>query len=141
MKTPSHLWVVGIVSLVWNAGGAYDYVMTNTRNEAYMSMMTAEQIAYFDSFPSWTVAVWAIGIWGAVLGSLLLLLRSRFAHPTFIASFGGMVLNMIYGLTVGNSAMTGSMGAVGLMFTIAIFVIGVLLIIYSKRMSTVGVLR
>jgi len=141
MKTPSHLWVVGIVSLVWNAGGAYDYVMTNTRNEAYMSMMTAEQIAYFDSFPSWTVAVWAIGIWGAVLGSLLLLLRSRFAHPTFIASFGGMVLNMIYGLTVGNSAMTGSMGAVGLMFTIAIFVIGVLLIMYSKRMSTVGVLR
>ena len=27
-----HFWVIAIASLVWNAFGAFDYVMTNTRN-------------------------------------------------------------------------------------------------------------
>jgi len=34
--TPWHLWVIGVVALVWSAMGALDYVMTQTRNEAYM---------------------------------------------------------------------------------------------------------
>ena len=97
MKAPWHLWVIGIVTLLWNAGGAYDYLMNQTKNEAYLAMMTPEQIAYFESYPTWTVAVWAFGVWGAVLGSVLLLLRSRFALWSFVASFAGMVVNMAYG--------------------------------------------
>ena len=140
MKTPWHLWAVGLLSLIWNAGGAYDYVMTQTRNVDYMAMMTPDQIAYFDAFPTWTLAVWAIGVWGAVLGSLLLLLRSRFAGLSFIASFLGMMVNLAYGLFIGNSAMTGSMGTVGLIFTLAIIVISIALIIYAARMTKAGVL-
>jgi len=33
-NTPKHLWVVGVVSLLWNAVGAFDYFMSKTRNEA-----------------------------------------------------------------------------------------------------------
>jgi hypothetical protein len=31
-KTPWHLWVVGILSLLWNAFGGYDYTMTQLRD-------------------------------------------------------------------------------------------------------------
>ena len=141
MKAPWHLWVIGIVTLLWNAGGAYDYLMNQTKNEAYLAMMTPEQIAYFERYPTWTVAVWAFGVWGAVLGSVLLLLRSRFALWSFVASFAGMVVNMAYGLTAGNSAMTGAMGVMGLLFIAAIFVVALLLIWYSSRMRSAGVLR
>ncbi len=46
-STPWHLWVIGIVALVWSALGAMDYVMTQTRNEAYMSGFTPEQLSFF----------------------------------------------------------------------------------------------
>ena len=40
-SAPWHLWVVGIVSLLWNAFGAYDFIMTNTQGEAYMRVAMA----------------------------------------------------------------------------------------------------
>ena len=47
VKTPWHLWAVGIISLLWNAFGAFDYVMTKLKNPAYMAAFTPEQQAYF----------------------------------------------------------------------------------------------
>ena len=29
MKTPWHLWVVGVVSLLWNGFGGYDFIMSD----------------------------------------------------------------------------------------------------------------
>ncbi len=51
--TPLHLWIVGALSLLWNAVGAFDYLMTQTRNQAYMSDFTPEQLEYFYGFPAW----------------------------------------------------------------------------------------
>ena len=41
-STPVHLWIIGVIALLWNAMGAYDYLMTQTQNEAYMSNFTPE---------------------------------------------------------------------------------------------------
>ena len=35
-RTPAHLWIVGILSLLWNCFGAYDYTMTQLRNMDYL---------------------------------------------------------------------------------------------------------
>ena len=29
-RTPWHVWLVGVLSLLWNAYGGYDFIMTNT---------------------------------------------------------------------------------------------------------------
>ena len=50
-STPWHLWVVGVFALLWSAMGAMDYVMTQTRNEAYMSAFTPEQLDFFYAIP------------------------------------------------------------------------------------------
>ena len=36
---PKHLWIVGILSLLWNAMSAFDYKMTQTKNESYMAVI------------------------------------------------------------------------------------------------------
>lgn len=36
MKTAWHSWLVGILALIWNAGGAYDDLMFKTANAARM---------------------------------------------------------------------------------------------------------
>ena len=141
MKTPWHLWVIGIVTLLWNAGGAFDYLMTATQNDAYMANFTPEQLDYFYSFPTWTVAAWATGVWFAVLGSLLLLLRSRHAFWAFVISFAGMILTTIYSFILSETSMTELMGPAAAAFSAAIFVVGILLIWYAARMKTAGVLR
>ena len=39
-KTPWHLWVVGVLSLLWNMIGAFDFYMTQTHNAAYLKNFT-----------------------------------------------------------------------------------------------------
>ena len=99
VRTPWHLWVVGVVSLLWNAFGGYDFIMTTTRGDAYMTEMgmTQPMIDYFNAMPTWMYGPWILGVWGAVLGSILLLLRNRLAVWAFAASLVGAVLSLVYG--------------------------------------------
>lgn len=97
-RTPWHLWVVGVIAVLWNAYGGYDYTMSMTQGASYMaaSGMTPDQIAYYDTMPVWMTAVWAIGVWGGVLGSILLLLRNKLAFPVFVVSFAAFLASLLY---------------------------------------------
>ena len=132
-STPWHLWVVGIVALIWSSGGAFDYVMTQTQNEAYMSNFSAEQLEFFYGFPGWVVAAWAIAVWGEVLGAVLLLLRRGEAVWAFLASLLFLVITMIHNFGMSNGMEIMGSGA-ELAFTGAIFIVAVLLFLYARAM-------
>jgi hypothetical protein len=139
-RPPWHLWAVGVLSLLWNCGGAFDYVMSKTHNASYLKGLTAEQLAWFDSFPAWMTAAWALGVWGALAGSVLLLLRSRWAVPAFALSLLGLIVATIY--QFGVSAMPASLKTTGGMaFTAALWIVAILLLWYAYRMRARGVLR
>jgi hypothetical protein len=72
--TPKHLWVVGVIAILWNSMGAFDYLMTKTQNEGYLAQFTPEQLEFFLGFPIWVSAGWGLAVWGAVLGSILLVM-------------------------------------------------------------------
>jgi hypothetical protein len=138
-KAPRHFWIVSVLSLLWNAVGAFDYSATQLRVESYMSAFTPEQLEYFYSFPAWAVACWAIGVWGALLGSIGLLLRQRWAVWAFGASILGMVLTTIYnfGLTDGIRLM----GPGAIAISAVIWVIALFLFFYARAMAKRAVLR
>jgi hypothetical protein len=138
-RTPTHLWIVGVVSLLWNCVGGIDYTMTQTRNEAWTSMMTAEQLAWFEAFPVWAEVAWALGVWGALLGSVLLLLRNRFAVHAFGVSLAGLAVATIFQRLV--SPMPGEESRVMLGVQLLIWVIAIFLLYYAMRMRRGGVLR
>ena len=130
-KTPWHIWVVGIVALLWNAMGAMDYAMTQFRVESYMGQFTDEQLAFFYGFPSWVQATWAIAVWGAVLGSILILLRNKLAVPVFWIALLAMAATAIHNFFLSEVSMTEIAGTGAVWFSLAIFVVSVLLVIYS----------
>jgi hypothetical protein len=138
-KAPLHFWIVSVLSLLWNAIGAFDYSATQLRLESYMSAFTPEQLEYFYSFPAWAVACWAIGVWGALLGSFALLLRQRWAVWAFGASILGMVLTTIYnfGLTDGIRLM----GPGAIAFSAVIWAVALFLFFYARAMAKRAVLR
>ena len=139
-KAPLHLWVVGVLALVWNLIGAMDYVMTQIRNENYMSAFTPEQLDFFYSIPSWAVATWAIGVWGGVLGSVFLLMRNKLAVWTFIISLVAMILTSFQNYVLSNGLdVVGSVFS--LVFTAIIFIVAVCLCFYAKAMQKNAVLK
>jgi hypothetical protein len=138
VKAPVHLWIVGILSLLWNAVGAFDYLATKMRLDFYMSQFTAAQLEYFYSFPTWVIAAWAVGVWGALLGSLALVLRKALAVLLFGASILGLAVSSVY-----NFALTDGMeimGSEGAMFTGVIWLIALFLFFYARAMAKRGVL-
>ena len=91
------------------------------------------------ALPAWADAFWALGVWGALGGSVLLLLRSRFAFHAFAVSLVGLMGTTIYTLTSGMPAELNS--AFSWIFTAVIWIVTILLAWYARRMTAVGVLR
>ena len=138
VKTPLHLWIVGLVSLLWNAMGAFDYSATELRLEFYMAQFTQEQLDYFYGFPAWVIAAWAIAVWSSLLGSVGLLLRRRWAVWLFGISIVGLAVTTLHNAVLTNGFEI--MGNVAVIFTIVIWVIALLLLLYSSKMAGRGVL-
>ena len=138
-KTPVHLWIVGIVTLLWNAMGAYDYLATQLKLESYMSQFTAEQLDYFYGFPVWMVAAWAIAIWASLFGSLSLLLRKVWAVWLFAAAIAGMAVSTVFNFVLSNGLEI--MGTTGAVFTAVIWLIALLVFFYARAMAGRRVLR
>ena len=140
VRTPWHLWVVGVVTALWNGFGCLDYVMTQTNRDQWFAQMdiTEAQLAYFNAMPAWTHAAWAIGVWGGLLGAILLLLRKKLALPVFVVSFLGWLAGAIYAF-----ALSDGMEAMGSMWPMQIVIGGacVFFIWYAWMMGNKGVLR
>ena len=138
-RRPVHLWVVGILSLLWNAFGAFDYLATQMQLDFYVGQFTEQQRAYFESFPPWFVAAWACGVWGAFAGSIGLLLARRWAVWAFAVSLAGLAINTLYSFVLSDGAEV--MGTAGAVMTAVIWVVAIALLAYSVRPKNRGVLR
>lgn len=138
-KTPFHLWIVGVLGLVWNSYGCYDYLMTNTRNAEYLAQFPPEMMQVIDAFPLWVMAAWAFGVWGAIAGSVLLLMRSRFAVHVFTLSLAGLIVSTAYQMTIDGpgSMKTTSPDTI----TIVIWVVAIFFLWYSLNQRRMGNLR
>ncbi len=145
MKTPWHIWVVGLLTLLWHAGGAYDYVMTEMRNASYLAMIPEDQrpgfMAYLDAMPSWAVATWAFGVWGSVAGSVLILMRSRFAVPAFGVALLGLIATQSYSYVLAPTSPMSDPSNATMLFTAVIVVVLVGALLYARRQTSAGVLR
>ncbi|HEY8571374.1 hypothetical protein [Phenylobacterium sp.] len=133
---PRHFWIVAIVSLLWNAFGGVDYTMSHLQGEAWYRQMgmTETMIAGINAYPTWMHAVWAIGVWGSVAGSILLLVRSRWAFHAFALSSLGAIGSLIY------QAMNPVEG-MGLVMPAVIVAIVLFFTWYAQWMTKRGVLR
>jgi hypothetical protein len=141
-KTPFHLWIVGILSLLWNAGGAVDYVMTRTGDAAYMAAQPPARLEMLAQAPYWFSITWPLGVWFSIIGSLLLLLRSRYASLAFGVSLLGLLGSSIYTYAIADGgSMVAAAGTAAIVFTIAIPLILVALWLYARAMTRRGVLR
>jgi hypothetical protein len=142
-RAPAHLWITGIVALLWNAFGCYDYLMSRMHNADYLKSMMpdvdpAVAFAFVDSMPLYASIGWGLGVGGGLLGAILLLMRSRYAVHAFALSLLGMILSFGYQLFVAKNVPAGMDSPV---VPAIIFVVGLFLLWYAARMNRAGALR
>ena len=144
-RTPVHLWIVGIVSLLWGCFGAYDYVMSHMRDTDYIkaSMPGVDPnaaLAWMDAFPMYAKFGWGLGVWGGLLGAILLLARSRYAVWAYGLSLLGAVLGLGYQIALApplpgaDTPMMKTIPYVIILGSLALF-------LYARAMAKKGVLR
>ena len=134
-KAPWHLWVVGILSLLWNASGAY--VIMSAQSGATMDMDPRE-VAYYAAQEPWFVAITDAVLVLAIVAAVALLLRRGWAVRLYALSLAGIVVTTVYDIAAGTalllqdrewlilSCLTGGLAAAQLAYAIAMRKRGVL---------------
>ena len=136
VRTPWHLWVVGVFTLLWNSVGGFSYTMTRLGKLADLGMGEAE-IAFFASYSPVANTFWALGVWGAIFASILLLLRSRFAVYSVVVAIIGLIGSNYFQATA--ESMPESLQSAVL--PIIIWSTTIFMLFYALRMKREGVLR
>ena len=144
-RTPVHLWIVGILSLLWGCFGAYDYTMTRMRNLDYIasSMPGVDPnaaLAWVDSMPLYAQIGWGLGVWMGLLGSVLLLIRSRWAVWSYGLSLVGAVLSLGYQIALAPPR-PGADSPMMKAIPYVIIVVCAALFLYARAMEKKAVLR
>ncbi len=101
---------------------------------------TNSLLAYIDGMPLYAQFGWGLGVWSALIGSVLLLMRNRYAVWAFILSLAGMALSFGY-MFFGPPGPAGTDVGMLAYFPYFIILIGVLLLLYSTSMLRKGALR
>jgi hypothetical protein len=144
-RAPVHLWIVGALALIWNGFGAYDYLMTRMRDTDYLATMMPTvdpnaTLAWVDAFPVWAQFGWGLGVWGGLLGSILLLARSRWAVLLLGLSLAGAVLGLGY-QAIAAPPLAGLEGMLPKVMPYMIIGVALALFLYARAMRAKGVLR
>ena len=135
-KTPWHLWVVAILTLLWNGAGAFPIIMAQAGR---LSNVDANEAAYYAAQPFWFVVSTDIALLSPLAAAVALLLRSRTAPLLFAVSVIAILANNVYDLAAGTSLALVDRGWV--IVTATTVVIAVLQLAYAWAMKKRGVLR
>ncbi|WP_423603098.1 hypothetical protein [Sphingomonas sp. MS122] len=95
-KPPAWLYIVGIILLLWGLAGCWAFYMHVTLGAAANPQATDWDRAYFAALPSWFTIDFAIAVGAGVLGSIALLLRSKWAVTLYWLSLIAVIIQFGY---------------------------------------------
>jgi hypothetical protein len=96
---PWYVWGVGALAILWNGFGTVLWGGTSFMPDRFLDGLPAAHREYVSGLPFWSTLTWGLGVLGGVVGSILLLLRNRWAVPAFALSLFGAVANTMVYLT------------------------------------------
>ena len=131
-----HLWVVAILTLLWNGSGAYTIMMAQAGR---LTDIDAVEASYYAAQPLWFVITTDIALLLPIAAAVALLLRSRIAVWLFALLLVTFVINNGYDIAAGTSLVRVDRG--WLITTVLIAVISVLQFVYAWAMKRRGVLQ
>ncbi len=103
-KTHWSFWVIVIITLLWNIGGSLNYIMQ--MDAEFVLTMPETHQAIIQGRPWWATGGFAVGVFGGVLGCILLMLKKNVAIYIFVISLVGILVTMVHTVNVGLSVVS-----------------------------------
>ncbi|MEP3209921.1 MAG: hypothetical protein ABJN95_12060 [Maribacter sp.] len=135
-KPPVWFWIVSALALLWNLLGVGAYL-----GQAYMSteelqaMPEAHQ-QLLEAQPAWYTAAFAIAVFAGAVGSLLLVLRKKWAHQILILSLLGILVQQTYMFFLSDTF--DVMGTNAMYMPLLIVIVGFLLVFLARAATDKG---
>ena len=134
-RAPTHLWVVGLLLVLWNGWGLALAIGTQTDR---MPTIDPAASAFFEDQPLWLGLVADLGPLAGIAGSVALLLQSRWAARLFAGQAVILTLSNAYEIAIGRSLLLNNPTARGATLVLAAVLVGQ--IVYAHLMARRGVL-
>ncbi len=129
-KIPTWYWVAAIFFLLWNLMGVMSFLQHSFITEEALNEMSHAESDLYRSYPTWTYIVFAIAVFGGLLGSIGLLLRKSWAKIAFVISLVAIIPQMTQNLFFSNAREVYGPGTE--IMPILVIVIGVFLVWFSS---------
>lgn len=138
--TPWWFWVVSGLLLLWNLSGVMNYLssVTATTESLAAQDFTPEQIEFLLAMPAYYAAVFALAVWGGVLGALLLLLRKKLAVPVLMFSTLMVIISFVMDAIGGTFTM---LGGAYIAIMIVVLIISLFAVWFARSMRARGIVR
>ncbi|XRE44701.1 hypothetical protein ACIVBQ_002905 [Tenacibaculum discolor] len=135
-KPTTLFWIIGVAALVWNGLGVMSYIGQAYMTDEVKAALPEAERALYENVPTWVTAAFAIAVFGGLIGSAFLLMRKKLARPMFLISLIAIIVQMSYNLFMSRAAEVYGPGSV--IMPIMVIVIGVFLLMYSKKTIAKG---
>jgi len=112
-KAPVWFWIVAVLALLWNLLGvlAFGGTMMILNSAEVMSALPPEQQAIYADYPGWALAAFAVAVFGGLVGSIFLLMKSGLARILFIVSLLALLVSDYYTFAVARMQDVSGTGA------------------------------
>jgi len=133
-KVPTSYWAISVLALLWNLMGCLAYLTMQFLTPEMMEGMPEAERAILEGTPAWVTTAFAVAVWFGLFGCILLLLRKALALPIFIISVLGIAVQQIGNIIIVRAMETFE--ATDAIMPIAVLLIGIYLIIFSRKAKT-----
>lgn len=141
VKTPWHLWIIGLIFTFIYSNGVYDYFMMLGHNvEYYNSKNYGDAVVeYFRNYPIVPLILWTVNIFGGLIAGILLFFRTNWAMwLSLISSISMLLLEII---TFAFMNRWNVLGTFISLFDIGLLIITWLFFFYCKFLAREKVLK
>lgn len=130
--------IISILALVWNLIGVAFFTLEILMSEAALAEMKEAERQLIENTPAWAYFLYGIAVFAGTLGSILLILKKASAVRVFLVSFLAIVIQMSRWIFL--TPMLEVYGPSGIFMPVTVVVIGAVLLWYSNRCKSAGIL-
>jgi hypothetical protein len=138
-QVPGWFRLLSVLGLAWNAFGVYMYLMKVGMFGDPLAGLDPAHVALAQSVPAWVVGAFAIAVFAGLLGTLALVVLSRWATALLILSLLAVLVQC--GWILGMSDARAVEGNMALMMPAVVTLVAILLVWLANFGARKGWLR
>lgn len=109
-------------AILWTLTGVFAYYSDVTMSEETLATMPEAQRAMYETRPGWVIGAYAIAVFAALAGAVLLAFRNKLATPFFAVSLVAVMVQM--GFVLFGMGAIATLGVSAAIFPAIIVILG-----------------